>query len=157
MDNVEAYTKSPEALRDLQRLNARFIHNYVTNDVASHDAILHPAFVCIANNGKRIDRATYLKRWADLFDPEVVVYWDTRDELITIIGTCALVRATNKWTERRDGRETTCMTCYTDTYVLENGAWRCVQAQLTDVAKEHWPPDDTIISVYIKGERQTAR
>ena len=42
MDSTLAYTQSPETLRYLHALNARFIHNYVTNDVASHDAILHP-------------------------------------------------------------------------------------------------------------------
>ena len=154
MDATLAYTGSPEAMRDLSALNARFIHNFVTNDVPSHDAILHADFISISSNGMRLDRASYLRRWANLFDPEVITYWDTRDELITIIGTVALVRATNKYTERRDGGETTGMTSYTDTYIFEHSAWKCIQAQLTDVAPEHWPADSTIISVYIKGKRQ---
>ena len=153
MDSTLAYTQSPEALRYLRALNARFIHNYVTNDVPSHDAILHPDFICLSSNGMRIDRASYLKRWANLFDPEVVIYWDTRDELITIHGTVALVRATNKHTERHNGVETTGMTNYTDTYLYEHGAWKCIQAHLTPVAPQHWPDDCTIVSVYIKGER----
>ena len=154
MNSTLAYTQSPEALRYLRALNARFIHNYVTNDVASHDAILHPDFICLTSNGMRIDRASYLKRWANLFDPEVVIYWDTRDELITVHGTVALVRATNKHTERHNGVETTGMTNYTDTYVYEHGAWKCIQAHLTPIAPEHWPPDSTIVSVYIKGKCQ---
>jgi hypothetical protein len=77
-----------------------------------------------------------------------------RDELITIIGNVALVRATNKHTRRRDGKEVTGMTMYTDTYLFEDGAWKCIQAQLTSVAPEHQPADDTIISVYIEGKRQ---
>ena len=67
---------------ELRALNARFIHNFVTNDVASHDAILHPRFINIWPTGQRWDRATYLKYWATAFDPEVIVYWDVRDELI---------------------------------------------------------------------------
>ena len=81
---------------ELRALNARFIHNFVTNDVASHDAILHPGFINIWPTGQRWDRATYLKYWATAFDPKVIVYWDVRDELITVIGNVALVRSTNK-------------------------------------------------------------
>ena len=50
--------------------------------------------------------------------------------------------------------ETTGMANYTDTYLYEHGAWKCIQAQITPVAPEHWPVDSTIISVYIKGKRQ---
>lgn len=34
-------------LEALSALNKRFIHNFVTNDVQSHDAILHPHFRAI--------------------------------------------------------------------------------------------------------------
>ncbi len=46
------------------------------------------------------------------------------------------------------------MTMYTDTYLYENGAWKCIQAQLTALAPEHYPADDTIVSVYIEGKLQ---
>ena len=82
------------------------------------------------------------------------MYWDVRDELITVIGDVALVRSTNKCTRRRDGKEVTGMTTYTDTYLFENGAWKCIQAQITAVAPEHYPADDTIVSVYIEGKLQ---
>jgi ketosteroid isomerase-like protein len=145
---------SAETMNELRALNARFIHNFVTNDVASHDALLHPGFISIWPTGQRWDRAAYLKYWATGFDPKVIVYWDVRDELITVIGDVALVRATNKHTRRRDGQEVTAMTMYTDTYLFENGAWKCIQAQLTPVAPEHYPSDDTIVSVYVEGQRQ---
>ena len=64
-----------------------------------------PAFINIWPTGQRLDRASYLKYWATAFDPKVIVYWDVRDELITVIGNVALVRATNKHTRRRDGKE----------------------------------------------------
>jgi ketosteroid isomerase-like protein len=145
---------SADTMNELRALNARFIHNFVTNDVASHDAILHPEFISIWPTGQRWDRATYLKYWATAFDPKVIVYWDVRDELITVIGDVALVRSTNKATRRRDGKEVTGMTTYTDTYLFENGAWKCIQAQITAVAPEYQPADDTIVSVYIEGKRQ---
>ena len=146
--------QSAETMDELRALNARFIHNFVTNDVASHDAILHPAFITVLSTGQRWDRATYLKYWATAFDPKIIVYWDVRDELITVIGDVALVRSTNKHTRRRHGNDFTGMTTYTDTYLFEDAAWKCIQAQLTSVAPEHQPADDTIISVYIEGQRQ---
>jgi hypothetical protein len=147
-------SRSDETMNELRALNARFIHNFVTSDVASHDAILHSEFINIWPTGQRWDRATYLKYWATAFDPAIIVYWDVRDELITVIGNVALVRSTNKHTRRRDGKEVTGMTMYTDTYLSENGVWKCIQAQLTAVDPQHQPADDTIISVYIEGKRQ---
>ncbi len=154
MQRTQRNHQSADMMDELRALNARFIHNFVTNDVPSHDAILHPRFVNIWPTGERWDRATYLKYWATAFDPRVIVYWDVRDELITIIDSVALVRATNRHTRRRDGKEVTGMTMYTDTYLFEDGAWTCIQAQLTPVAPEHQPGDDTIVSVYIEGKRQ---
>jgi hypothetical protein len=141
-------------MADLKALNARFIHNYVTNDVSSHDAMMHPDFICIGPRGIRQNRADYLKQWATQFDPEVVVYWDVRDEVITIIDNVALVRSTNKRTIRRDGEDTTSMSTYTDTYLFQNSEWKCIQAQIQTLPPESYPGDDTIVSVYIKGKRQ---
>lgn len=140
-------------LATLRALNARFIHNYVTNDVARHDAILHGEFICMRTNGARIARAPYLVAWATGFDPDVVIYWDMRDEAITLVGDTALVRATNKHTIVAGGRATTGMTTYTDTYVREVGRWLCLQAQLTEVAPSAYPCDDTIVVTYVRGVR----
>lgn len=152
------YLASSLALADLSALNARFIENFVTNDVAAHDALLHPLFSAIQSDGRQIDRASYLRRWATGFDPDVIVYWDLRDERIAIFGNIALVRATNKHVMRRAGGkagdETAGMTIYTDIYLYERGAWSCIQAQSTTVAPGQEPGDDTILSVYIKGVRQ---
>lgn len=140
-----------DAMCELKALNAKFIHNFVTNDVKSHDAILHARFACITSKGARVNRRDYLTRWATGFDPEVIVYWDCRDEHIAIFDKIALVGATNKHTMRMNGTETTGMTAYTDTYILENGAWLCIQAQLTAVAPENFPGDETIVKKYIRG------
>jgi hypothetical protein len=143
-----------DLVAELKALNARFIHNYVTNDVASHDAMMHPDFICIGPKGIRQNRTDYLKQWAAQFDPEVVVYWDVRDEVSTIIDNVALVRSTNKRTIRRDGTDTTSMSTYTDTYLFQKGEWKCIQAQIQTLPPESYPGDDTIVSVYIKGKRQ---
>lgn len=146
-------------LSDLSALNARFIHNWVTGDVASHDAITHPRFICLGSKGGYTPKPAYLRHWATGFDPEVTIYWDVRDERIDVFADMALVRAVNKHIDLVDGREVIGMTAYTDTYVrdLDTGGgsrWLCVQAQLTPVATENWPADDTIISRYIRGVKQ---
>jgi len=150
------YLASPKAMLDLRTLNARFIENFVRNDVEAHDALLHRDFIYIRGNGARVDRATYLEGWATGFDPEVIIYWDVRDELITLIGNVALVRATNKEILRRNGRDIAGMSTYTDTYVYEGGLWKCIQAQITPVAADQAPGDDTIISIYREGVRVAA-
>jgi hypothetical protein len=132
-------------LNELRALNARFIHNFVTNDVAAHAAITHPRFLYIATSGARVERAEYLRAWATGFDPSVIVYWDLRDERVDLFGGLALVRATNKQILRSGDQEVTGMTAYSDTYVREGGRWLCVQAQLTAVAPEHYPGDETIV------------
>jgi hypothetical protein len=151
MMTEDTYLSSALALAELKALNARFIHNYVTNDVPSHDAMLHPDFLYIRSNGAKVDRATYLRNWATGFHPDAVPYWDTRDEQITLIGPVALVRSTNKFVEVENGVETTGMASYTDVYLYADGVWKCLQAQITMVSEPYWPADDTIVSVYLRG------
>lgn len=141
-------------LDELSALNKRFIHNFVTNDVASHDAILHPDFRAIYSAGNHIDRASYLEHWATGFDPEVITYWDMRDQRITVHGDVALVGATNRWIRVKDGVDVLGMTCYTDTYVRVGEKWLCILAQLTPVSAENYPSDQTIVVKYLRGVLQ---
>jgi Domain of unknown function (DUF4440) len=143
-----------EAVRQLRALNARFIHNFVTNDVASHDAITHESFVNVSTEGARRGRREYLGRWATGFDPDIIIYWDTRDERIGLFGNVALVWSVNKHVIVSRGEEVTGMTGYTDTYLFEGGSWKCIQAQLVKISPENYPPDKTIVRKYIRGEFQ---
>jgi hypothetical protein len=140
---------------ELRALNRRFIHNYITNDVPSHHAILHPDFICITPGGARVNRADYLKAWATGFDAERIPYYDYRDEKIDLFGDTALVRSTNKSVRLNDGVETVGMTMYTDIYVRRDGAWTCIQAQITPVAPANCPSDDTVVRKYVKGQPQS--
>jgi hypothetical protein len=147
----------PKEFQDLDALgalNKRFIHNFVTNDVASHDAMLHPGFRAVYSAGHHIDRAAYLEHWAHGFDADVITYWDMRDQRINVYGDVALVGATNQWVRVVDGAEMLGMTCYTDTYVRVGNAWLCVLAQLTPVSAEHYPREETIVVKYLRGVRQ---
>jgi hypothetical protein len=130
----------------LKKLNARFIHNFVTNDTVSHGLIIHKDFICLTSDGKYIARKEYLVSWAHGFDG--YKYWDYRNEDIKIFGNTALVHAQNKYIVVRDGKEITGMSMYTDVYVKENGHWKCVQAQISKVAPENFAGDQTIVRKY---------
>jgi hypothetical protein len=88
------------------------------------------------------------------FDPDVIIYWDTRDERIGIFGDVALVWSVNKHVIVSEGEEATGMTGYTDTYFFEGGSWKCIQAQPVNMSPENYPPDKTIVRKYIRGEFQ---
>lgn len=141
-------------LEQLRALNKRFIHNFVTNDVPGHDRIIHPQFRTVTSAGGHMGRQPYLEEWASGFDPDVIIYWDMRDERITLLGDVALVTASTRYVRVREGREVPGMTCYTDTYVRTPDGWRCALAQLTPVSPDNYPGDDTIVVKYIRGVLQ---
>ena len=91
-----------------------------------------------------MSRADYLKAWATGFDAGRIPYYDYRDEKIDVFGETALLRSTNKGVRMIEGKEVVGMTMYTDIYVRRDGAWKCIQAQITPVTPAHYPPDDTI-------------
>jgi len=148
---LDAYLRSERAVQDLRTINARFIDNFITNDAQGHSRLLHPGFVAIQSDGSVVDRATYLKNWETGFSADVIPYWDTRGEVIRIVGTTALVRATNAFAVRKDGVEVERTTTYTDTYAYLGGEWLCLQAQTTSVQPPHVPAESTVISVYRDG------
>lgn len=149
--SLTAIAQNTDDLSALKKLNATFIHNFVTNDTASHNRIIHRDFVYISSEGNMVDRKTYLDNWAHGFDAKVFKYWDYRDEKITIFGNTALVRSINKFITVKDGNETTGMTIYTDIYVKENGNWKCVQAQITKLTGKFYRGDDKIVRKYVHG------
>lgn len=145
-----AIAQQDDDLVKLRKLNATFIHNFVTNDTASHNKIIHKDFVYISGRGQVVNRKEYLNNWAHGFDPAVITYWDYREENIRLFGSTALVRSMNRYTVVRDGVAQELMSIYTDTYIKEKGEWRCVQAQITPVAKEYYRGDDTVVRKYGK-------
>ncbi len=148
---------SADDIAALAALNARFIANFIANDVAGHDALLHAGFVYINSKGALVGRADYLRGWATGFDPALIPYWDTRDVFISVFGDVALVRAVNKHVEMQDGAPVTGMSAYTDIYLRENGRWLCIQAQITPVAETAWPDDSAIAGIYRNGVLEAGR
>jgi hypothetical protein len=130
----------------LKKLNAQFIHNFVTSDTASHSLIIHKDFIRISSEGQYMDRQEYLKNWTHGFDG--FVYWDYRQEDIRIFGNTALVHSQNKFILVKEGKEISGMSMYTDTYIKEKGEWKCIQAQISKVAPEFFAGDETIVKKY---------
>jgi len=133
-------------LSKLKALNAKFIHNFVTNDTISHSKIIHSAFVYITSDGRIVGRKEYMKNWLHGFDG--YVYWDYRNEHISIFENTALVRSQNKFVVVREGKEISGMSIYTDTYIKENGEWKCVQAQIGKVSPDNYASDEKIVRKY---------
>lgn len=145
---ITATAFSQDDKATLSKLNATFIHNFVTNDTASHNKIIHKDFVYISSGGNVVARNDYMNNWAHGYDAKVYKYWDYRDETIRIFGNTALVRAMDKYTIVKDGKDVTGMTIYTDTYIKENGIWKCIQAQITNVDPKYYRGDDRILRSY---------
>ena len=123
-------TQKTDAAR-LSELNAEFITNFLTQDVAAHSKIIHKDFVCIESNGVIVSRDVYLKNWATDFNNSGYDSFAYKDELIRIFGNTALVRAKTVYTKNENGQVKEGYTIYTDTYVKENDKWQCVQVQIT--------------------------
>jgi hypothetical protein len=117
----------------LSELNAQFIKNFLQQDAAAHDTIIHRDFVCIESNGAIVQRDKYLKSWATDFDNSGYLSFSYSDESIRIFDTIALVTAKTTYTKLVNEKMVTGYTIYTDTYLKEAGRWKCVQVQITPV------------------------
>lgn len=118
---------------ELSALNRQFISNFVHQDASRHNEIIHEDFVCIQNNGDIVPREQYLKDWTSAYQKSGYTSFDITDERIRIFGNTALVRSKTVYTKRVDNKTTHGNSVYTDTYLKENGTWKCIQAQITPV------------------------
>ncbi|HEV8083737.1 MAG TPA: DUF4440 domain-containing protein [Chitinophagaceae bacterium] len=117
----------------LSAINKQFIDNFLKQDMQSHNKIIHKNFVCIESNGNIVQRDLYLKNWATDFDNSGYTSFSYQDEAIRIFGNTALVRAKTVYTKLVHKKSITGYTIYTDTYLKEDGEWKCVQVQITPV------------------------
>lgn len=125
---------NPQDHETLSKLNAQFIRNFIRQDTASHNKIIHPDFVCIQSSGAILNREDYLKGWATGYQTAGYTSFEYTDEVIRVFGNMALVRSRTIYTKIKDGVKTSGNSVYTDTYIKENGTWLCVQAQITGIA-----------------------
>ena len=117
----------------LSELNAKFIENFIKQDVAAHNEIIHADFVCIESSGEIVLRGEYMLDWATAFFRSGYIAFEYSDEDIRIFGDMALVRSKTTYTKKIDGIVIKGHSIYTDTYIKENGRWWCVQAHITPV------------------------
>lgn len=109
----------------LRKLNAAYIHSYLTSDVVWYDEHLDNDFICIQSDGSVLDKPRFLFHTAR--GPDVARY-QLEQVRIRIIGTTALVHGTGLFA-KPDGTEGTSR--YTDIYAKLDGRWKVVAAQVT--------------------------
>jgi ketosteroid isomerase-like protein len=117
------------AVEELRRLNADYVASFLKSDAKRYDELLAPDFRCIAPGGQYVDRAEFLKSASEPADMES---FTAEDVAIQVIGDVAVIQARTPYT-RRDGR--TGESRYTDIWVLRDGRWQTLSAQITPVRK----------------------
>ena len=128
LDLVTAATGEDEAVAELHDLNAAYIRAFVESDTAWYRKHLGDDFVCTLADGRRINKAEFLRRTEKGPGVKDVTY----DEIdVRPLGDAALVHGVTSYT--RDGAPAS--TRYTDVWQLREGCWLAVAAQLTSVAK----------------------
>lgn len=119
----------------LSGLNVQFIKNFISMNTVAHNKIIHKDFVCIENNGSIMDRESYMKSWATDYTEAKLKTFSIIDEVIRIFGNVAFVRSKTVYTREKNGKIVSGNSIYTDTYYKEKGEWKCIQAQITPIAK----------------------
>jgi hypothetical protein len=117
----------------LSELNAKFIHNFITQDTVAHNEIIYRDFVCIQGSGEIMNREDYMKEWAHGYETSGYKSFSHTEEYIRLFGNIALVRSKTPYTKMVDGKLVNGASVYTDTYMKENGRWWCIQAHITGI------------------------
>jgi len=123
---AEARAEEAEAVCELHRLNAHYIRAFVESDVTWYDEHLSADFTCSLVDGRRIGKQEFLVRVENGTRVTQVTY----DEVDVLpLGDVALVHGVTHYV--RDGIPSS--TRYTDVWLLREGRWLAVAAQLTAV------------------------
>ena len=116
-------------------INRQFIRNFLNNDTVEQSKIIHPSnFLFIGTNGKLLDRNEYMQAWAHGYDKSIMPEFNLEEVHVRIFDDMALIVAKTKDKRLKDGAFVTGETRYTDTYIKQDGEWKCVQVQLTRIA-----------------------
>lgn len=112
-------------------INRQFIKNFLNNDTVAHTRLIHADFLFIGKNGQLHNRSEYMQAWAHGYDKAKIPEFELEEVQIRMFGNTALIIAKTRDKTMRNGKWSIGETRYTDTYVKENGQWKCVQVQLT--------------------------
>ena len=120
-------TDEIDVVATLHGLNADYLRAVVKSDTDWFAECLSDDFVCTLTDGRRIDKAEFLRRTTD--GPAVTNL--TYDEIdVRPFGHIALVHGVTH--SVRDGSPVSLR--YTDVWQLVNGRWQAIAAQLTPIA-----------------------
>jgi ketosteroid isomerase-like protein len=125
--NLTSETDEIEVVATLHRLNADYLRAVVESDADWFAEHLSDDFVCTLADGRRIDKAEFLRRTAEGSGVTDMNY----DEIdVRPLGDVALVHGVTH--SVRDGSPTSIR--YSDVWRLLDGRWQAVAAQLTRVS-----------------------
>ena len=113
--------------RTLARLNQEYVDAFLGSNVAWYREHLADDFVCIVSDGSVLDREAFLRDAAK--GPGVKSY-ELEEVRIRTYGPTAVVQARGAYI-RPDGTAGTSR--YTDVWVLQEGKWKTVSAQITRI------------------------
>lgn len=115
----------------LSNLNKQFIDNFIHQDTVRHTHLIDQDFICIESDGRIVPRAAYMQEWATAYSKSGYTTFSYTDENIRFFGNTALIRSKTVYTKQIHNKSIQGSSIYTDTYVKRNGAWKCIQAQIT--------------------------
>lgn len=122
-----------EDYRRLFYLNTQYIQSYIKSDTATHNGLLWADdFIQQAPGGNLIPKKQISLSFAKpRFDK--IEYFYAEDVIIQFItDDAAMVYATTPL--RIKGEATTSWSRYNDVYIKRNGEWKCVSANISDIA-----------------------
>jgi hypothetical protein len=128
-DALAAHMDEAEVVALLHRLNADHIRAFVDADASWYKEHLSDDFVCTLTDGRRVDKAEFLRRIAK----RARTFDLTFDEIdVRPLGAVALVHGV---ITEYFGGGARASTRYTDVWCLRGGRWQAVAAQLTQMAR----------------------
>jgi ketosteroid isomerase-like protein len=123
---VAAATAEAEAVAALHELNAHYIRAFIESDTDWYDRNLTDDFVCIRGDGRRIDKAEFLRITAE--GPGVTDV--TVDDIdVRPLGDVALVHGVTSYTHAGSPMSRR----YTDVWLRRDGRWLAAAGQITPV------------------------
>jgi ketosteroid isomerase-like protein len=124
--------ESRNDVADLTRINEQFIRNYLNNDTVAHNKIIHPdKFLIVKSDGSLMNRRDYMLEWSKGYNKETIPEFQMLEPIVRVFGDMAVITAKTRFKYQKDGKWTIGESRYSDTYIRENGQWKCVHVQLT--------------------------
>jgi ketosteroid isomerase-like protein len=121
---LPAQVAAASDIERLRALNEQYIRAGAESDKAWFERMLLPDFVCVASDGRMLDRAAFLAQsWSPLSTSRL------EEVRVRAHGDTGLVHARYAWAVAGGGPSG--VTVYTDVYVRQGRDWRVASAQLT--------------------------